>query len=405
MSNYSARDAVIVSTARTALAKSFRGSFNDTEAPVLGGHVVKAVVERAGIEASAVEDVIMGAAVQQGTQAYNIGRLCAYTAGLPNSVPGMALDRMCASGLMSIGVAAKNIMAGEMKVVVAGGVESLSLTQTKHKNTYRAQSEAVKAAVPSAYIPMIETAELVASRYGISRAAQDEYALQSQQRTAAAQRDGLFDAEIVPITVQKQLFDAERQPAGHQTICADKDECNRPQTTLESLTELAPVWQSGQWVQQGEHITAGNASQFSDGASAALLMSGEEADRRGIKPLGVYKGIAVAGCEPEEMGIGPVFAIPKLLQQFNLTVADIGLWEINEAFASQVLYCRDTLGIPNERLNVNGGAISIGHPFGMSGARMVGHALLEGQRRGVKYVVIAMCIGGGMGAAGLFELC
>lgn len=405
MSNYSARDAVIVSTARTALAKSFRGSFNDTEAPVLGGHVVKAVVERAGIEASSVEDVIMGAAVQQGTQAYNIGRLCAYTAGLPNSVPGMALDRMCASGLMSIGVAAKNIMAGEMKVVVAGGVESLSLTQTKHKNTYRAQSEAVKAAVPSAYIPMIETAELVASRYGISRAAQDEYALQSQQRTAAAQRDGLFDAEIVPITVQKQLFDAERQPAGHQTICADKDECNRPQTTLESLTELAPVWQSGQWVQQGEHITAGNASQFSDGASAALLMSGEEADRRGIKPLGVYKGIAVAGCEPEEMGIGPVFAIPKLLQQFNLTVADIGLWEINEAFASQVLYCRDTLGIPNERLNVNGGAISIGHPFGMSGARMVGHALLEGQRRGVKYVVIAMCIGGGMGAAGLFELC
>lgn len=397
-------DAVIVSTARTALAKSFRGSFNDTEAPVLGGHVVQAVVERAGIEKEAVEDVIMGAAVQQGTQAYNIGRLCAYTAGLPNSVPGMALDRMCASGLMTIGIAAKNIIAGEMKVAVAGGVESLSLTQTKHKNTYRAQSEAVKEMVPSAYIPMIETAELVASRYGISRQAQDEYALQSQQRTAAAQEAGLFDDEIVPLTVQQLTFDKDRKPAGHQEVTAAKDECNRPQTTLENLSALEPVWKDGSWVSQGEHITAGNASQFSDGASAALLMSREEADRRGLSPLGTYKGIAVAGCEPEEMGIGPVFAIPKLLNRFNLTVDDIGLWEINEAFASQVLYCRDKLEIPNDRLNVNGGAISIGHPFGMSGARMVGHALIEGKRRGVKYVVVAMCIGGGMGAAGLFEV-
>ncbi len=398
-------EAVIVSTARTALTKSFRGSFNDTEAPVLGGHVVRAVVERAGIEPEAVEDVIMGAAVQQGTQAYNIGRLCAYTGGLPDSVPGMALDRMCASGLMTIGVAAKSIITGEMKVAVAGGVESLSLTQTKHKNTYRAQSEAVKEVVPSAYIPMIETAEIVAERYGISREEQDRYALQSQQRTAAAQEAGLFDDEIVPLAAQQLVFDADRKPAGHKEVVADRDECNRPQTTYESLAGLAPVWKDGQWVAEGQHVTAGNASQFSDGAAATLLMSREEADRRGIAPLGIYKGIAVAGCKPEEMGIGPVYAIPKLLERFNLTVNDIGLWEINEAFASQVLYCRDTLGIPNDRLNVNGGAISIGHPFGMSGARMVGHALLEGRRRGVKYVVIAMCIGGGMGAAGLFEVC
>ncbi len=398
-------EAVIVSTARTALTKSFRGSFNDTEAPVLGGHVVRAVVERAGIEPEAVEDVIMGAAVQQGTQAYNIGRLCAYTGGLPDTVPGMALDRMCASGLMTIGVAAKNIIAGEMKVAIAGGVESLSLTQTKHKNTYRAQSEAAKAAMPSAYIPMIETAELVANRYGVSRAAQDEYSLQSQQRTAAAQEAGLFDDEIVPLTAQQLVFDEDRKPAGHKEVVAAKDECNRPQTTLESLSSLKPVWKDGQWVEQGEHVTAGNASQFSDGAAATLVMSREEADRRGIAPLGVYRGIAVAGCAPEEMGIGPVYAIPKLLERFNLTVSDIGLWEINEAFASQVLHCCDALGIPNDKLNVNGGAISIGHPFGMSGARMVGHALLEGKRRGVKYVVVAMCIGGGMGAAGLFEVC
>jgi acetyl-CoA C-acetyltransferase len=317
----------------------------------------------------------------------------------------MALDRMCASGLMTIGVAAKSIIAGEMKIAIAGGVESLSLTQTKHKNTYRAQSEAVKEVVPSAYIPMIETAEIVAERYGISREEQDRYALQSQQRTAAAQDAGLFDDEIVPLTAQQLVFDADRKPAGHKEVVADRDECNRPQTTYESLADLAPVWKDGQWVSEGKHVTAGNASQFSDGASAALVMSREEADRRGIAPLGIYKGIAVAGCKPEEMGIGPVYAIPKLLERFNLKVDDVGLWEINEAFASQVLYCRDTLGIPNDRLNVNGGAISIGHPFGMSGARMVGHALIEGRRRGVKYVVIAMCIGGGMGAAGLFEVC
>jgi acetyl-CoA C-acetyltransferase len=397
-------EAVIVASARTALAKSYRGSFNDTEAPVLGGHVVRAVVERAGVEPGEVEDVIMGAAAQQGTQSYNLGRLCAYTGGLPESVPGMALDRMCASGLMSIGVAAKAIMCGEMRIAVAGGVESISLTQNKHKNAYRAQSQAVIARVPAAYIPMIETAEVVAGRYAIPRLAQDEYSLQSQQRIAAAQAQGLFAEEIVPLKASKQLFDKEGNPAGSQEVVADRDECNRADTTLESLQALKPVWKDGQWVQKGEFITAGNASQLSDGAAASLLMSGEEARRRGLKPLGIYRGIAVAGCAPDEMGIGPVYAIPKLLQRFGLGIRDIDLWEINEAFACQVIHCRDTLGIPNERLNVNGGAIAIGHPFGMSGARLVGHALFEARRRGLRRVVVSMCIGGGMGAAGLFEV-
>lgn len=395
---------VIVATARTALAKSFRGSFNDTEAPVLGGHVVRAVVERAGVEPEAVDDVIMGAAVQQGTQAYNIGRLCAYTGGLPHSVAGMAVDRMCASGLMSIGMAAKGIISGELNIAIGGGVESLSLTQTKHKNTYRAQSQAVLGVMPDAYIPMVETAEIVSRRYGISRAAQDEYSLQSQLRTAAAQREGLFDEEIIALEVDKLLFDKDGQPAGHERVQVGRDECNRPGTRLEDLAALKPVWKDGKWIAQGEFVTAGNASQFSDGASASLLMSQAEAQRRGLAPLGIYRGIAVAGCAPQEMGIGPVLAVPKLLKRFGLKVADIGLWEINEAFACQVLHCRDALEIPADRLNVNGGAIAIGHPFGMSGARMVGHALLEGRRRGVRYVVVAMCIGGGMGAAGLFEV-
>ena len=322
-------EVVIVATARTALAKSFRGSFNDTEAPVLGGHVVRAVVERAGIEADAVEDVIMGAAVQQGTQAYNIGRLCAYTAGLPDSVAGMAVDRMCASGLMSIGIAAKGIMSGELDIAIGGGVESLSLTQTRHKNTYRAQSRAVLEVMPTAYIPMLETAELVARRHGISRAAQDAYSLQSQQRTAAAQRAGVFAEEIVPIEVERLLFDQDGQPAGHERVRVERDECNRPGTRLEDLAALKPVWKDGQWVAQGEFITAGNASQFSDGAAASLLMSRAEARRRGLTPLGIYRGIAVGGCAPEEMGIGPVVAVPKLLKRFGLEVGDIGLWEIN----------------------------------------------------------------------------
>ncbi len=398
-------EAVIVAVARTAIGKAYRGAFNDTEAPVLGGHVIKAVVDRSGVDAASIDDVILGAAAQQGTQAYNLGRLCAYTAGLPNTVPGMTLDRQCSSGLMSIAIAAKDIMVGEKDIVVAGGLESISLVQTKHKNTHRAVSKAALASEPTAYIPMIETAEIVAQRYGISRQAQDEYALQSQQRVAAAQSAGRFDQEIVPITVQKQLFDREtRAPAGHESVTLRRDEGNRADTSLESLAQLKPVFKDGQWVKQGENITAGNASQLSDGAAVVMVMSRAQAEQRGLPILGIYRGTAVAGCAPDEMGIGPVFAIPKLLARHGLAVGDVGVWELNEAFAVQVLYCRDQLGIPNERLNVNGGAIAIGHPFGMSGARMVGHAVLEARRRGEKYAVVSMCIGGGMGAAALFEM-
>ena len=397
-------EAVIVSTARTPIGKAFRGAFNDTEAPVLGGHVIRAALARAGVDGADVDDVILGVAAQQGTQGYNLGRLCTYTAGLPESVGGMAIDRMCASGLVSIATAAKGIMAGEYRIAVGGGLESISLVQNQHKNSHRAQSQAVLAAAPTAYIQMIETAEIVSERYGISRAAQDAYAFQSQQRTAAAQQAGLFDDEIVPLASVRQLFDKEGKPSGSEQLTLQQDEGNRASTTLDSLAELRPVWKGGQWTGQGRFITAGNASQLSDGASASVLMSRAEADRRGLRPLGTYRGLAVAGCGADEMGIGPVVAIPKLLQRHGLTVADIGLWEINEAFACQVVYSQNALGIPADRLNVNGGAISIGHPFGMSGARLVGHALLEGQRRGVRYVVVSMCIGGGMGAAALFEL-
>ncbi len=399
-----AQDAVIVSTARTPIGKAYRGAFNDTEAPVLGGHVIRAALDKAGVQGHEVDDVILGIAAQQGTQGYNLGRLCCYTAGLPESVGGMAMDRMCASGLVSIATAAKGIMTGEMEIAVAGGLESISLVQNKHKNSYRAQSKAVLAAMPTAYIQMIETAEIVSRRYNISREAQDAYSLRSQQRVAAAQAAGLFADEIVPLTTSKLLFDKEGNETGREEVTLLQDEGNRASTTLESLQALKPVWKNGQWVPQGEFITAGNASQLSDGASASVLMSRAQAERRGLAALGTYRGLAVAGCGADEMGIGPVFAIPKLLARHGLKVEDIGLWEINEAFACQVIYSRDQLGIPDDRLNVNGGAISVGHPFGMSGARLVGHALLEGRRRGVRYVVVSMCIGGGMGAAGLFEL-
>ncbi len=398
------REAVIVSTARTGIGKAYRGAFNDTEAPVLCGHVVKAAVERAGVAPAEVDDVIIGVAAQQGTQGYTLGRLAVYTSGLPETVPGMALDRMCASGLIAIADAARSIIANERDIIVAGGMETISLVQNKYKNAFKTPSQAVLAACPTAYMPMIETAEIVADRYQIARSAQDEFALQSQQRTAEAQRAGKLADEIVPITVSKQLFDKEGNVTGSESVTLTKDEGNRADTTLESLAALKPVWKNGQWVKEGRHITAGNASQLSDGASVSVLMDRQMARERGLQPLGVYRGLAIAGCKPDEMGIGPVFAIPKLLARNNLKVADIDLWEINEAFACQVIHCRDQLGIPNDRLNVNGGAIAIGHPFGMSGARLVGAALLEARRRGERFVVVSMCIGGGMGAAGLFEV-
>jgi len=398
------REAAIVSTARTGLAKSFRGGFNDTEAPAMGGHVVRAAVARAGIDPAEVDDCIFGAAAQQGTQSYNIGRLCALAGGLPDTVSGMAIERQCSSGLMSIATAAKSIMCNEYDIAVAGGVESISLVQTKHKNGYRAVSQTVVDIDPTAYMPMLETAEVVSARYNISREAQDLYSLQSQQRTAAAQQAGLFADEIVPMATKMAVFNKETKETTYQDVVVDRDECNRPSTTLESLSSLEPVWKDGNWVKEGRFITAGNASQLSDGASACVVMDSALAKSKGIEPLGFYRGLAVAGCKSDEMGIGPVFAIPKLLKRHGLSVNDIDLWELNEAFACQVIYCRDELGIDNDKLNVNGGSISIGHPFGMSGARMVGHALLEGKRRGLRYVVVTMCIGGGMGAAGLFEV-
>lgn len=398
------KEAVIVSTARTAMGKAFRGAFNDTDAPVLGGHVIRHAVERAGIDGAEVDDVLLGAAAQQGTQGYNIARLSAMAAGLPVTVSGASLDRMCSSGLMTIGYAAKAIMTNEIDIAVAGGLESISLTQTKHKNSYRNVSQAVLDHTPYMHMPMIETAEIVADRYNISRDAQDEFSYQSQMRTAAAQEAGKFDDEIVPFATRKAVFNKETKETTYEDVTLTKDEGNRPSTTLESLKGLEPVYKDGELIKQGKHITAGNASQLSDGASAVCLMEASLAEKKGLQPLGAYRGMAVAGLAPEEMGIGPVFAIPKLLKRHGLKVSDIGLWEINEAFACQALYCRDQLAIPNELLNVNGGAISIGHPFGMSGARMVGHALIEGKRRGVKYVVVSMCVGGGMGAAGLFEV-
>lgn len=391
------KEAVIVSTARTGIGKAYKGALNNTNAPTLAGLVVEEAVKRAKIEPAEVDDLVMGCALTQGTSSPNIGRLAALSGGLPVTVSGMTIDRQCSSGMIAIATAAKQIITDGMQITIGGGLDSISLVQNEKMNTHRMVDKALVAKHPAAYMPMLQTAEIVAKRYGISREQQDEYGYQSQMRTAAAQTAGKFDDEIIPVTVTKGVMNKETKEVTFEEITLSKDEGNRPSTTIEGLTNL-------RLVNEGGTITAGNASQLSDGASACVLMDSKLAEQRGIEPLGAYRGIAVAGCEPDEMGIGPVFAVPKLLKAHGLKMGDIGLWELNEAFAVQVLYCRDQLGIPNELLNVNGGAISIGHPYGMTGSRMVAHALIEGKRRGAKYVVCTMCVGGGMGAAGLFEV-
>ena len=399
------REAAIVSTARTGVGKAYRGAFNDTEAPVLAAHVVNAAIARAGIDPARVDDVYLGVGNQWNTQSYNLARLAVQASVLPDTTCGITMDRKCSSGLNAIAFAARGIIANEIDVAVAGGTESISLTLNAHAPAFRNRSEFVKAHDPYAYMAMIETAEIVADRYGVSREDQDHFAAQSQQRAAAAQAAGKFDDEIVPITVQKALFDKEGSPAGSDTVTVTADEGVRAGTTYEALSALKPVFKNGLVIAQGRHITAGNASQLSDGASAQVVMDLAMARAEGLPVLGIYRGFQVAGCGADEMGIGPVFAIPKLLDRTGVRLEDIGLFEINEAFASQAIYCQRKLGIDPALLNVNGGGIAIGHPFGMTGSRLVGHALIEGKRRGAKYVIVSMCIAGGIGAAGLFEVC
>ncbi len=391
------REAAIISTARTGLAKAMRGGFNKTHGITMGGHTVKHAIERAGIESGEVEDIIFGCGQPEAATGHNIGRNVAIAGGCPVTVPGTTINRFCSSGLQSIAVAAQRIIVDGIKVAIGGGVESISMTQQNLNMKYLIEPELQKIC-PALWMPMINTADIVADRYKVSREQQDEYSLQSQQRTAEAQSAGKFTDEIVPLKTKMDVMNKETKEVTEQEVTVDKDECNRPQTTLESLAGLMPV------MGPDKYVTAGNASQLSDGASSCVLMDLKQAEKRNIEPMGIFRGLSVAACEPDEMGIGPVFAVPKLLEQHGLSVDDIDIWELNEAFAVQVLYCRDKLGIDNEKLNVNGGSISIGHPYGMTGSRMTGHILIEGKRRNAKYGVVTMCVGGGMGAAGLFEI-